>query len=82
MSNPDGSLQGEPVEGDGVIGKFPILVPGQEEFSYQSCTHQNEGVTLMDGSFAFVEGSIMQPNGPRFDVKCPRMVLEVPQYFY
>eukprot|EP00967_Tisochrysis_lutea_P109811 scaffold171179_cov14-Tisochrysis_lutea.AAC.1 len=31
------------VQGDGVIGKFPILTPGGPEFIYQSCTHLENG---------------------------------------
>jgi uncharacterized protein affecting Mg2+/Co2+ transport len=73
---------GDPVVGDGVIGKYPILVPGASEFAYCSCTHAETNGQTMGGGFTFVEGSIMQPSGPRFEVRCPRMVLRVLDYVY
>eukprot|EP00879_Flechtneria_rotunda_P005690 GHRR01005989.1.p1 GENE.GHRR01005989.1~~GHRR01005989.1.p1 ORF type:complete len:234 (+),score=105.31 GHRR01005989.1:91-702(+) len=118
------------VSGEGVVGLFPLLVPGGEEFSYASCipvaipagcqttaaaagssasessaaaaaaleggeygtTARSEAVGpwqlagkvvgAMEGSFDFVEGSLMQRSGPGFVVKCSRLVLAVPEYIY
>lgn len=99
------------VQGEGVVGLYPLLVPGGEEFSYASCTplsvtggrehaglvavrpdpaaaaaepQQLAGSVLgaMEGSFTFVEGSIMQRMGPEFIVRCPRLVFAVPEYLY
>jgi len=71
------------VQGDGVIGKFPILTPGGPEFIYQSCTHLENGDRgFMDGYFRFVEGTNRNPTGPIFDVICPRFRLEVPPFLY
>jgi uncharacterized protein affecting Mg2+/Co2+ transport len=36
----------------------------------------------MEGSFTFVQGSMMQRMGPEFGVKCPRLVFAVPEYLY
>jgi uncharacterized protein affecting Mg2+/Co2+ transport len=36
----------------------------------------------MEGSFTFVQGSMMQRMGPEFAVKCPRLVFAVPEYLY
>ncbi|WIA14992.1 hypothetical protein OEZ85_001699 [Tetradesmus obliquus] len=36
----------------------------------------------MEGSFSFVQGSMMQRMGPEFGVRCPRLVFAVPEYLY
>lgn len=72
----------EDVAGDGVIGRYPILVPGCVPFVYQSCTHQEQPKGSMEGSFRFVEGTSRHPTGPVFDVECPRFLLEKPEYVF
>ncbi|KQJ88703.1 F-box protein SKIP16 isoform X2 [Brachypodium distachyon] len=44
------------VHGEGVIGKYPSLLPGQEEFVYESCTPLNGSPGSVEGSFTFVPG--------------------------
>jgi hypothetical protein len=36
----------------------------------------------MQGSFSFVEGSLMQRAGAVFDVACPRLVFAVPEFIF
>ena len=61
------------VEGDGVVGQFPTIQPG-EKFSYNS-------FHLLDGRFAVAEGSYLGIDAlgrkvitriPRFEMKVPR----------
>jgi uncharacterized protein affecting Mg2+/Co2+ transport len=148
------------VDGEGVVGLYPLLYPGGEAFSYASCTgfpvpqlppelptattadaaaaaagaasaagtsaaaaaasaahhgaapaavaaafvqqqaqqaaQQRSAVRwatgpgrlagcvlgLMEGSFDFVGGSLMQRTGGSVDVACPRLVFAVPEYLY
>jgi uncharacterized protein affecting Mg2+/Co2+ transport len=39
-------------------------------------------VGCMEGSFNFVEGSLMQRAGESFKVACPRIVFAVPEYLF
>ena len=53
------------VEGEGVIGEYPILEAGGPPFEYQSCVereHDEESI-VMSGEFAFVEGTLSRPAG-------------------
>ena len=61
------------VEGDGVVGQFPHLEPGQE-FSYTS-KHYVKCTSEAEGAF-FVEG----PNGQRFWTRIPRFPLLLPDW--
>lgn len=76
------------VRGEGVIGKYPLLKPGESEFVYQSCTSapsipgKGRPDSLMRGSFGFVEGTLAQPTGPEFRVVCPPLKLELPDFMY
>lgn len=70
------------VEGEGVVGQYPLLEAGGPEFVYQSCTHQAERLGFMEGGFAFVEGTIARPEGPTFTAACPRFELRVPDFIY
>ncbi|KAJ4723530.1 Folate transporter 1, chloroplastic [Melia azedarach] len=45
------------VRGAAVIGMYPFLLPGQEEFVYQSCTPLPSSPDSVKGSFTFVPGS-------------------------
>ncbi|KAL2230397.1 UNVERIFIED_CONTAM: F-box protein SKIP16 [Sesamum indicum] len=45
------------VNGEAVIGKFPLLHPGEEEFVYESCTSLPASRGSIEGSFTFVPGS-------------------------
>eukprot|EP01025_Chloroclados_australasicus_P023571 TRINITY_DN23863_c1_g1_i1.p1 TRINITY_DN23863_c1_g1~~TRINITY_DN23863_c1_g1_i1.p1 ORF type:complete len:423 (-),score=30.10 TRINITY_DN23863_c1_g1_i1:427-1695(-) len=77
----DGSAP-EHVEGAGVVGKYPIVAMDQEEFVYQSCTMARESGGYMYGTFTFVQGTIAQPTGPKFEVECPRFDLNIPEFVY
>jgi len=118
------------VTGEGVVGLYPLLVPGGDAFAYSSCTSfsvdtaavnsaslestaaamaaitsqeaagaaptvssssQAQGMHqgarsgalagcdwAMEGSFRFVEGSLMQRSGTGFNARCPRLVFAVP----
>lgn len=146
--NPQGSRV-DSVDGEGVVGLYPLLRPGNEPFAYASCTpcpipaeiareatsttspwtavagaeptaaaaaagsgalaqglaqssgQGSEGAGLgssrwqtgpgrlagsvvgaMEGSFSFVEGSLMQRSGGAFSVACPRLVFAVPEYIF
>jgi uncharacterized protein affecting Mg2+/Co2+ transport len=123
------------VTGEGVVGLYPLLVPGGDAFAYSSCTlfsvdtstantarlvptttttaaatsaeaagassssspspqaqGQQDGsrsgqlagcvLGAMEGSFRFVEGSLMQRTGSGFNARCPRLVFAVPDYVY
>jgi len=147
--NPQGSRV-DSVDGEGVVGLYPLLRPGNEPFADTSCTPcpipaeiareaasttaswtavagaeptaaaaaaaaagsssqglgQSSGqgleggglsssrwqtgpgrlagsvVGAMEGSFSFVEGSLMQRSGGAFSVACPRLVFAVPEYIF
>mmetsp|Transcript_9201 Transcript_9201/g.16161 ORF Transcript_9201/g.16161 Transcript_9201/m.16161 type:complete len:564 (-) Transcript_9201:1093-2784(-) len=74
--------QTDEVRGEGVVGKYPVLVPGGPEFVYQSCTHQAGPSGAMEGDFKFVEGTIAHREGPEWDVRCPLFQLQIPSYIY
>jgi ApaG protein len=59
------------VEGDGVVGKFPRLEPG-ERFSYNSC-HTIASDSVAEGSYIGVddEGTPILTRIPRFEMKVP-----------
>ncbi|KAJ9701599.1 hypothetical protein PVL29_006817 [Vitis rotundifolia] len=44
------------VNGEAVIGKYPLLYPGGEEFVYQSCTLLSSSQGSIEGGFTFVPG--------------------------
>jgi ApaG protein len=60
------------VEGDGVVGKFPRLEPG-ERFSYNSY-HVIGSDSIAEGAFIAVneEGEPVVTRIPRFEMKVPR----------
>ncbi|EFJ45155.1 hypothetical protein VOLCADRAFT_94568 [Volvox carteri f. nagariensis] len=72
----------ETVDGEGVIGLFPVLEPGKPEFVYCSCTNQSTTHGSMEGRFQFVPGTIERPEGATFDVICPAFRLDVPEYIF
>ncbi|KAL3142400.1 hypothetical protein ABBQ38_002735 [Trebouxia sp. C0009 RCD-2024] len=81
MRDENGEITSE-VTGAGVLGKFPILVPGGTPFVYQSCTQSQQCRSSMGGFFTFVEGTNQAPTGPLFDVQCPDFPLEMPDYIF
>lgn len=60
------------VEGDGVVGKFPRLEPG-EQFSYNSY-HVIGSDSVAEGAFIGIneEGEPVVTRIPRFEMKIPR----------
>lgn len=70
------------VNGEGVIGKYPVLSPGKDEFVYESCTPLPEGPGSVEGSFSFVPGKLSQPEGKPFEVVVAPFPLEVPEYIF
>ncbi|GLI60758.1 hypothetical protein VaNZ11_002988 [Volvox africanus] len=72
----------ETVEGEGVIGLFPILEPDRPEFVYCSCTRQTPTRGSMEGRFQFIPGTMERPEGTPFDVICPTFRLDVPDYIF
>lgn len=54
---------------------------GAPEFSYQSCTHQREPRGSMEGSFAFVEGTLRAPRR-ELRVACAPFRLDLPDVVY
>ena len=48
------------VQGEGVVGEFPVLVAGGDPFVYQSCTTCSEGGGSMEGTLEFVVGTLTE----------------------
>lgn len=70
------------VDGEAVIGKYPLLVPGEKEFVYESCTTQKRTTGSIEGSFTFFPGSLARPKGDAFEVEVARFPLEMPEYIF
>lgn len=71
------------IEGEGVIGLFPILKPTDAEvFSYQSCTQSDSMGSSMVGEFVFVEGSKKSPGRRTIVAKCPSFELKAPDVIF
>lgn len=67
--------------GEAVIGKFPLLHPGGEEFVYQSCTPLPSSGSI-EGAFTFIPGSLADPKGAAFQVEVGRFPVQVPDYIF
>ncbi|WOH11629.1 hypothetical protein DCAR_0831119 [Daucus carota subsp. sativus] len=70
------------VNGEAVIGKHPLLHPGDKEFVYQSCSSQCLSQGSIEGSFTFVPGRLTDPKGAEFEVEVPRFFLQYPDYIF
>ncbi|KAL7145501.1 hypothetical protein ABFS83_07G088800 [Erythranthe nasuta] len=70
------------VNGEAVIGKFPLLRPGKEEFVYESCTSLMASRGSIEGSFTFVPGRLADPKGEPFAVEVSRFPLQLPDYIF
>lgn len=77
------------VEGEGVIGEYPILSPDDvEAFVYQSQARvmaPKDGSApppSMKGHFKFVEGTLNSPSGDIFDAVCGEVPLVLDEYLY
>ncbi|OMO68026.1 hypothetical protein CCACVL1_20127 [Corchorus capsularis] len=70
------------VHGEAVIGQFPLLRPGEDEFFYQSCTPLPSSSGSVEGSFTFVPGRLADPKGSPFEVQVERFPLQLPDYVF
>ncbi|EOA39367.1 hypothetical protein CARUB_v10012429mg [Capsella rubella] len=70
------------VNGEAVIGKYPLLQAGEEEFVYESCSSFPTTAGAIEGSFTFVPGSLRDPKGSQFEVKVAEFSLELPDYIF
>lgn len=70
------------VNGEAVIGKYPLLYPGDKEFVYQSCSSHRLSPGSIEGSFTFVPGRLTDPKGAEFEVEVPRFLLQYPDYIF
>ncbi len=61
------------VEGDGVVGQHPYLIP-EQEFTYTSAAMLDTPVGMMQGHYMMVDD-----DGERFEVDIPAFTLSVPQ---
>lgn len=64
------------VEGEGVVGRYPLLFPGAPEIEYRSCSQPVGEGGHMEGEFEFVPGTLNTPLGEPFYVMCPRFSLK------
>ncbi|TVU03654.1 hypothetical protein EJB05_50006 [Eragrostis curvula] len=70
------------IHGEGVIGEYPVLSPGKDEFVYESCAPLPHGPGSVEGSFSFVPGMLSRPEGKPFEVTVAPFPLEVPEYIF
>ncbi|GMI92973.1 SKP1/ASK-interacting protein 16 [Hibiscus trionum] len=70
------------VNGEAVIGKFPLLHRGEDEFVYESCTHLSSSSGSVEGSFTFVPGRLADLKGSPFEVQVARFPLQLPDYVF
>ncbi|KAH6816046.1 SKP1/ASK-interacting protein 16 [Perilla frutescens var. frutescens] len=70
------------VNGEAVIGEYPLLRPGEEEFVYESCTSLPASKGSVEGSFTFVPGRLVDAKGSPFAVEVARFSLQLPDYIY
>ncbi|CAL4993795.1 unnamed protein product [Urochloa decumbens] len=70
------------VAGEGVVGQYPVLSPGRDEFVYESCTPLPKGPGSVEGSLSFVPGKLSRPEGKPFEVTVEPFPLEVPEYIF
>ncbi|KAJ6866050.1 F-box protein SKIP16-like isoform X2 [Populus alba x Populus x berolinensis] len=70
------------VNSEAVIGKFPLLLPGEKEFVYESCTPLRSPTGSVEGSFTFVPGRLTDPQGRPFEAEVARFPLQLPDYIF
>ncbi|XP_018822588.2 F-box protein SKIP16-like [Juglans regia] len=70
------------VNGEAVIGQFPLLLPGGKEFVYESCTPLPTSLGSIEGSYTFVPGRLKNPKGAPFEVEVARVPLQLPDYIF
>ncbi|MCL7031890.1 hypothetical protein MKW94_028846 [Papaver nudicaule] len=67
------------VNGEAVIGKYPLLSPDGQEFVYQSCTPISSPTGSVEGSFTFVPGRLTNPLSSPFRVEAGNFPLKLPE---
>ena len=72
ITNGNGAIH--EVKGEGVIGKQPILLPG-EEFTYSSACPLDTPMGMMEGSYQMIDSE-----GHKFDVMIEPFYLNADQY--
>ncbi|KAL5711689.1 F-box protein skip16 [Ranunculus cassubicifolius] len=70
------------VNGEAVIGQYPLLHPDREEFVYESCTPLPTCTGSIEGTFTFVPGRLTNPIGGPFSVEVTQFPLQLPDYIY
>lgn len=70
------------VNGEAVIGKFPLLRPGEKEYVYQSCAALPSATGSIEGSFTFVPGRLAEPKGSTFEAEVAGFPLQLPDYVF
>ncbi|KAI3700854.1 hypothetical protein L2E82_45494 [Cichorium intybus] len=70
------------INGEAVIGQFPLLQPGKKEFVYESCTMSALSPGSIEGSFTFVPGRLADPKGSPFEVEVAKFPLLLPEYIF
>lgn len=70
------------VNGEAVIGMYPLLRPGDREFVYQSCSPLPTSSGSIEGSFTFVPGRLVDPRGDPFLVQVAHFPLQLPDYIF
>ena len=68
----DSAGDDQEVDGEGVVGQQPLLVPGK--------AHEYQSYCVLASPFGFMEGyyTFVRPDGNRFRVAIPRFRLEAP----
>lgn len=66
----DAAGTGSEVEGEGVVGRQPVLKPG-EVYEYESACNLNAEIGSMHGTYLFVR----EADGKSFEVQIPRFEL-------
>ncbi|KAI3832070.1 hypothetical protein MKX03_008949 [Papaver bracteatum] len=70
------------VNGEAVIGQYPLLSPDGQEFVYQSCTPLPSSTGSVEGSFTFVPGRLTNPLSSPFRVEAGNFPLQLPKYVF
>uniref|UniRef100_A0A2P2IU14 ApaG domain-containing protein n=1 Tax=Rhizophora mucronata TaxID=61149 RepID=A0A2P2IU14_RHIMU len=70
------------VNAEAVIGRHPLLQPGEKEFIYESCTPLPAPSGSVEGAFAFVPGRLADPKGGPFPVEVGQFPLQLPEYIF
>ncbi|KAF9611757.1 hypothetical protein IFM89_034940 [Coptis chinensis] len=70
------------VDGEAVIGQYPLLYPNRKEFVYESCTPLPSCPGSVEGDFTFVPGRLTNPKGGPFMVEVAQFPLQLPDYVY